>query len=84
MITSCTWLQLKAVLEQTDSGEHIETQPRPGHCHHQSPHISQVTYIVGPDQGEEDVVILLTLVLVHCCYLVRHACQPIRNENRFV
>jgi len=70
-------LELETVLEQTDPGEDVETQPSSGHGDHQSPDVPQVADIVCPDKREEDVVVLLALVLVHSSNLVRHSYQGV-------
>ena len=70
-------LQLETVLEECDAGKDIEAESCPGHGDNQPAHISQVTNVVGPHEGEEDVIILLALVLVHSGNLVRHPYQRV-------
>ena len=66
-------LQLEAVLEEIDSGKDIEAESGTRHGHDQTSNISQVTHVEGADQGEENVVVLLTLKFVHRRDLVRNS-----------
>ena len=65
-------MELEAVPEEVDPGKDVEAEARAGHGHDQTSDISQVTHVVSADKREEDVVVLLTLELVHCRDLVRH------------
>ena len=66
-------LQLEAVLEEIDPGKDIEAESGTRHGHDQTSNISQVTHVEGADQGEENVVVLLTLKFVHRRDLVRNS-----------
>ena len=63
-------LQLSAAAEQAHPGQYVEPQPCSRHGHHQTPHISQVTNMLCPHQRQNDEVILLSLVSIHCGNLV--------------
>jgi len=41
------WSKFKAVAEETDSGEHIQTQPSSRHRHNQTTHIPGNTEVIG-------------------------------------
>jgi hypothetical protein len=62
-------LHLVAVGKQRLAAEDVEAQPGATHGHHQPPHIPEVTHGPAPHQGEQDVVVLLPLVLVHRLHL---------------
>lgn len=62
-------LKLCTTVEQSHSSKHIETKTSPGHGHHQTSHISQVTHMFGANQRQNNVVVLLTLIPINCCYL---------------
>lgn len=64
-------LQLIAVGKERLAAKDIEAQARATHGHHQPPHIPDVPHRPRPHQGQQDVVVLLPLVLVHCCHLLR-------------
>ena len=62
-------LQLRATAEEAGPGQHIESQPSSRHGHYQSTHIPQMADVLGTHQGEDDIIILLPLVAVHCGHL---------------
>ena len=62
-------LQLVAVGEQGLAAEDVEPQPGPAHGHHQPADVPDVPHRPRPDQGQQDDVVLLPLVLVHRCHL---------------
>jgi hypothetical protein len=53
------------------------TEPGSRHGDDETSNIAEVTHVVGLDQRQEDVVVLLTLVLVHGCDLVGLADQRV-------
>ena len=66
-------LELEAVLEEVDPREDVEAEPRPRHGDDEAADVAEVADVVGADEGEEDEVVLLALVLVHRRDLVRGA-----------
>ena len=75
-------LQFETVLEEADPGKDVEAEAGAGHGHHQTADIAQVADIVGAHQGEEDVVVLLALVLVHGGNLVGQADERVVGAAR--
>ena len=65
------WLQLCAASKEAHTGQDDQTQPGPGHGHYQSTNIAQVAHMLGAYKRENDVIILLALVAIHCCHLGR-------------
>ena len=61
--------QLIAVGKELCPAKDVQPQASPGHGHHQPAHIPDVPHCPGAHQGEQDVVVLLALVLVHSRYL---------------
>lgn len=76
-----SWSELEAVLEKGDSGEDVEAESGTRHGHDQTAHIPQVTHGFGSDERKEDVVVLLTLVLIHCGHFVRSSNQRIPRAS---
>lgn len=58
--------QLIAVGKQLSPAKDVHPQPGPRQGHHQAPNIPDVPHCPGAHQRQQDVVILLPLVLVHC------------------
>jgi hypothetical protein len=69
-LTEC-WGQFKAVLEKRNPSKYVETKSSTWHSHYQTAYISQMPNCLCPHQGKQDVVILLTLILVHCGHLIQ-------------
>jgi hypothetical protein len=53
------------------------TEPGSRHGDDETSNVAEVTHVVGLDQGQEDVVVLLALVLVHRRDLVGLADQRV-------
>mmetsp|Transcript_13939 Transcript_13939/g.31586 ORF Transcript_13939/g.31586 Transcript_13939/m.31586 type:complete len:271 (-) Transcript_13939:13-825(-) len=67
--------QLEAVLEDREAPEDVEAEPRTAHRDDESPHVAKVADVVGPNERDDDEVVLLTLEPVDRGNLVRLAEQ---------
>lgn len=64
------WGQFKAILEKRDPGKYVQAKPCTRHSNYQTAYISQMPDSLCPNQGEQDVIILLTLILVNRGHLL--------------
>jgi hypothetical protein len=64
------WGQLKAILEKRNPGKYVETEPCTRHSDYQTAYVSQMPNSLCPNQGQQDLVILLTLILVDRGHLI--------------
>lgn len=64
------WGQFKAILEKRNPGKYVEAKPCTRHSNNQTAYVSQMPDSLCPNQGQQDVVILLTLILVNCGHLI--------------
>ena len=84
----CVWpcqfeggFQFCAPLEERNTGQDIEPKPCSRHGYHQTPHVPQVTNMFGSHYREDDVIILLSLVTIHCCHLCAMICQSVKKKT---
>lgn len=64
------WGQFKAILEKRNPGKYVEAKPRTRHSNYQTAYVSQMPDSLCPNQGQQDVVILLTLIFVNRGHLI--------------
>jgi len=64
------WGQFEAILEKGNPGKYVEAKPCTRHSNHQTAYVSQMPDSLCPNQGQQDVVILLTLILVNRGHLI--------------
>ena len=63
--------EVSTSLEQWHASQDIQSKPSTRHGYHKPPDVTQVTYMLAPDEWEDDVVILLALVAINGGHLTR-------------
>lgn len=74
-------LQLEALSEQVLASKHVQPKPRTGHGHDKPSHVPEEANRACPHEGEQNVVVLRALVLVHSLHLGGSAKQRVATAT---